>query len=246
MKIALISDIHGNMDALEKVLADADAADIQAIIFSGDIAGYYYQAQEVLDVLRQRNAVMCRGNHEDILCAYFDEGAQGREAIRVRYGSSYAMIEDGMSDSDKQFLSGLSHPVEADYDGLRFLVCHGAPWGVDDYIYPDASEDVLKKLESYSDRYDVIVTGHTHYQASWRIGDMVVINPGSVGQPRSGKVDDSASQARAHWAIFDTDDRSFIHCESLYECNGLFKQVDEFDPDLPHLKNVLKRREAAA
>ena len=65
MQVALLADIHGNMDALEAVLNDADSKGIRTLAVCGDLVGYYYRIGDVLSALKERDAVMCRGNHED-------------------------------------------------------------------------------------------------------------------------------------------------------------------------------------
>ena len=243
MQVALLADIHGNMDALEAVLNDADSKGIRTLAVCGDLVGYYYRIGDVLSALKERDAVMCRGNHEDMLQNYIDGDEETRSAIQKKYGSSYASACEELSDEEMNILLGLEHPVSIDFDGVRFLLSHGCPWGIDTYLYPDASEEDLKNLQNYQNDCDVIVTAHTHYQAAWQYEGLTVINPGSVGQPRSGKTREDNFIARAHWASYDTERKTFEHHETTYDCTNLFKEIESRDPDLPFLKNVLKRQE---
>ncbi len=241
--IAIISDIHGNMDALQAVFTDAEKHESSRFFVCGDIVGYYYDTATIWQLLSERRAVMCRGNHEQILSEWINGDMSQRDAIRKRYGSSYQRAFEEMKQEDLQALLALPHPTAINIDNVRFLISHGTPWDEDVYIYPDKIDDHLHKLESYITDYDVICMGHTHYQMSFMHNGLHIINPGSVGQPRSGKEDDQAKMSRAQWALYNTDDRSCQLLTSFYDPSRVYAQADRHDPDLPYLKKVLKRQE---
>lgn len=244
-RIAVISDIHGNMPALSAVLADAKAEGATRLFICGDITGYYYDTAQAWRVLSTYDTVMCRGNHEQILRDWIDGDKGQKDAIRRRYGSSYQRAAEDMQPAEINALLSLPHPAAVTVDGVRFLIAHGAPWDEDTYVYPDRIDDHLQRLAAYAADYDAIFMGHTHYQMAFRHGNVDIVNPGSAGQPRSGRDDETAHRSRAQWALYDTADRSCRLMTSMYDPAEIFAQVDRYDPDLPYLKKVLSRQEAA-
>lgn len=245
-RIAIISDIHGNKDALQAVLNDAEAQGVSCLFSCGDMTGYYYDTATVWQILSARGAVMCHGNHEQILADWIAGDITQKEAIRKRYGSSYKRAYEDMAPDALEALLALPHPVSIAIDNVRFLISHGAPWDADTYIYPDKADAYWGRLKDYAADYDVICMGHTHYQMFFSHEGLQIINPGSAGQPRSGEEDPEALMSRAQWALYDTDDRSCTLMTSLYDPSNIYAQVDYYDPDLPYLKKVLRRQEIAA
>lgn len=243
--IAILSDVHGNKDALQVVLRDGGACGVTRLFACGDMAGYYYDTATVWQMLVEGQAIMCQGNHEQILSDWVSGDAIQREAIRKRYGSSYQRAYEEMSPQALNTLLALPHPVSIEIDNVRFLIAHGSPWDGDAYIYPDKADAYLEKLKSYAADYDVLCLGHTHYQMLFSDDKLQIINPGSVGQPRSGVEDSQVMMSRAQWALYDTDDRSCRLMTSLYDPSSIYAQVDHYDPDLPYLKKILRRQEAA-
>jgi len=105
-------------------------------------------------------------------------------------------------------------------------------------LYPDAEETVMAKLSAYADDADVIITAHTHYSISLKRGNLQIINPGSVGQPRQREKHDGV---RANWALYDTDLRSVLLMTTTYDATALLEAIDKTDPDVPFLRDVLLR-----
>ena len=118
-QIAIISDIHGNIDALTAVLADARAAAVQRLFVCGDITGYYYDTAAVWRTLSEWDVVICRGNHETILADWV-AGVE-HENIMRRYGSSYKIASESMKANDLDVLLSLPHPVPVVVDDERHL-----------------------------------------------------------------------------------------------------------------------------
>lgn len=243
-KIAILSDIHGNIDALNVVLDDAKLQGVQRLFICGDITGYYYDTAAVWDKISSWDTVMCHGNHETILSQWMNGSPDQKENIKNKYGSSYRIAIETMKQDAIDKLLSLPHPVAIQADDVKFLLSHGSPWDEDAYLYPDMKEQDRKKLENYSDKHDVVVMGHTHYPFAYSNKNFLILNPGSVGQPRSGK-EAGASNARAHWALYDTENRKHSLMTSIYDPSRVFAQADLYDPHLPYLKAVLTRQEAA-
>ncbi len=242
MKLAFISDIHGNDIALRAVLNDAKKLGVLQLLLCGDLTGYYYNIDKVFELLNQWDWVSCRGNHEDLLKKRMTENLEVCKKIDEKYGSSFKLALQSLDKKKIDFLITLPHPLPLEIENTKFLLCHGSPWDIEKYIYPDNNIKELKQFDEFVDSYDVIILGHTHYQKMWEYGSMLIINPGSVGQPRSGKESVNDYHARAQWGIFDTQTKSYEHRTTFYDASHLMKQILEHDPDLPFLKNVLLRR----
>ncbi len=179
MKIAIISDVHGNLPALRAVLSEIDRIGCGRIVSLGDVSGYYAQPAECLDELISRGATQLLGNHDDYL-------VQGSSCDRSKLVSELIIHQRKvMGPSHIGVLRGFTPQV--DEEDRRYV--HGS-WEnpVDGYLYKITSEDLPGSQKFY-------FAGHTHVQILATIGKKTFCNPGSVGQPRDG-------DPRAAFAIF--------------------------------------------
>jgi putative phosphoesterase len=184
VRVAAISDIHGNLPALEAVLADLDREPVDQIVVVGDTISGPWPA-EVFDVLADAKALVVRGN-VDRLALVGGEGSIGDWSAR--------RLADRRSR-----VAAWPLTVELHIEGLgRVLFCHATPTS-DEPIYtrltPDT--DVVQLFETVD--ADVVVCGHTHIQYDRTLsGGLRIVNPGSVGMPYEG--------ARgAFWALLGPD-----------------------------------------
>lgn len=231
MKLALLGDIHGNHFALEAVLCAARKHAVERLLVAGDLVGYYFWPKEVLELLASWSSVMVRGNHEDMLAAARSDSAF-LARVDERYGTGLRCVIEQLDELQLDQLCALPHPLELVIDGCRILLCHGAPWDVDHYVYPDAKPELLARCAEQE--FDLVVLGHTHYPMRHQIGKTLVVNAGSVGQPRNRK-------PGAHWAIFDTVDRSLQFHQEAYDSSVLVRECRQRQPELPYLADVLIR-----
>lgn len=232
MKLGLLGDIHGNDFALQAVLAAASSCGVEKLLITGDLVGYYYAPLKVLDLLQPWDRHVVRGNHEDMLnTARSDPEFLAQMDARYGTGLRAAIEQLGMQQLDE--LCNLPHPLELDIDGCRILLCHGAPWNIDQYVYSDAQPALLERCAIQE--FDLIVLGHTHYPMLHQIGKTLVVNPGSVGQPRN-------RQPGAHWAIFDTVNRSLEFRQEQYDSSALVRECQQRHPELSYLAEVLIRK----
>lgn len=190
MKIALISDIHANFEALQALSADLEQADL--VVCLGDFVGYYCQVNEVLDYMRQRQLICVRGNHDD----YLVNGLRGGLPGSVRFGIEYA---DRVIDPDhRRWLAELPLTWGGEVaEGLRVLLFHGSPFEpLREYLYEDSEN--LEALTAFD--YDALCYGHTHRFLLRDKARPLVLNPGSVGQSREAE-----TRGLASLALLDTD-----------------------------------------
>jgi len=183
--IALISDVHSNLEALEAVLGEA--GDVVEVYCLGDIVGYGASPNEVIGLLVERGATCLLGNHDHAAL----EGDVGE--FNPRAGAAALWTAKQLTEESRAFLGSLPRHRSLTMEGVRVYMAHGSPddnlW---EYVSPTTHSDLfdhyLEKVEA-----DAIALGHTHVPFSWESGRGRVFNPGSVGQPRDG--DSRASYA---------------------------------------------------
>lgn len=217
MKILVISDVHSNLAALEAVLADAGHWD--AAISAGDIVGYGPHPEECVDILYFKSFRCVAGNHDNAVATvetdWFNDDAQ--EAIRInRRLLSVASIK---------WLGSLPTELKLEFDGLRFAVYHGSPTQpLTSYIFPDDAEAHANHFLSFTSA-DVLILGHTHIPYRVEKDKRLMLNPGSVGQPRDG-------DPRASYFILETDCLKVEHRRVEYCIDATAEAIDA--AGLPH------------
>lgn len=226
-----MGDIHSNQLALRAVLEAAAIAEVDRLLVTGDLIGYYFAPLQVLELLRGWTCDVVRGNHEEMLSKARND-ASYLAIVDARYGTGVRVALEQLSSIELDSLCSLPHPLELDIDGCRILLCHGTPWNMNQYIYPDADQGMLARC--LPKNYDLVVMGHTHYPMLKKIGNTSLINPGSVGQPRDRK-------PGACWALFDTSDHSIELRREKYDSSSLVRECQSRHPELPYLSEVLQR-----
>lgn len=186
MRLAIISDIHGNIEALEEVFIRIDELSVDDIWVAGDLVGYLPYPNEVIDTLRSRGLKMVMGNYDDAVafsriecgCNYPDEKAM---ELGVR---SLEWTKEVVRDDNKEFLKTLPMEVSMQVGDNTILMVHGSPRALNEYLNLDVPEENIKIM--IEDRCHVLICGHTHIPYHRQIGDMHIINSGSVGKPKDG------------------------------------------------------------
>ncbi len=172
MRVAVLSDVHGNLPALEAVLADVGSID--ALLCCGDLVGYYPDVCEVVERLRALGARTVRGNHELM--------ATGRLPVPPERAAYYRIdwARRVLSGEQLTWLATLPSALELAEDGLVIEVRHASPWDEETYLYRDSP--ALAGVTLPEGRW--LFLGHTHHPMRVQVGAGVIVNPGSVGQPR--------------------------------------------------------------
>lgn len=231
MKLALLGDIHGNAPALRAVLESAEKEGVEQLLITGDIIGYYFEPAEVMDLLSSWDKAWVRGNHEDMLVQALNN-EEYLSKVDAKYGTGLRVAIDTLSTEDIDELCALPHPLNMDIDGCKIMLCHGSPWDVNSYVYPDAEEDLLSRCVDSS--WDITILGHTHYPMSKKSESGWIINPGSVGQPRNRK-------PGAQWGLFDTELYELRLISNSYDAGPVIRDCMHRHPELSYLANVLER-----
>lgn len=232
MKLALLGDIHGNDLALQVVLSAAAEAGAEKLLITGDLVGYYFHPLRVMELLHSWDRHVVRGNHEDMLVAARRDSAFLPQVDR-RYGTGLRVAIEQLGAPQLDELCALPHPLKLEIDGCRILLCHGTPWDIDQYVYPDAPLELLQRCALQD--FNLVVMGHTHYAMKHQIGNTLVVNPGSVGQPRNRK-------PGANWVLFDTVSRNPEFRTEVYDSSALATECEQRHPELPYLSEVLLRK----
>ncbi|APW97044.1 YfcE family phosphodiesterase [Halobiforma lacisalsi AJ5] len=207
MKVGLISDVHGNRVALEAVLEDMPPVD--ELVCAGDVVGYNPWPAACVDELRERAVPTVMGNHDAAVAAETPFRFNGM----ARAGVEYA--ETQLSADQLRWLAEL--PTErVEFDG-RLKVVHGHPDDPDRYTRYTYPEEFSPRL---LDEEDVLVLGHTHVQGVERYTEGIVVNPGSVGQPRDG-------DPRAGYAVVDLEAMTVETHRVEYDVEGVQEAVRE-------------------
>ncbi len=231
MKLALLGDIHGNHLALRAVLAAAKLEGVERLLITGDFIGYYFWPSQVLDMLSGWDLVAVRGNHEDMLIQAYRRPELLLD-IEQRYGSGLSVALDSLSAAQLDWLMKLPHPQSIAIGDCKILLCHGAPWDVDQYIYPDSDSELFERCDKLV--HDWVVTGHTHYPLIRQLDKTMFVNPGSVGQPRD-RVPGAA------WALLDSETGQVELKREPYDIHSVANEARQIHPKLNYLSEVLLR-----
>jgi putative phosphoesterase len=180
MKIVVISDLHGNFDALSALPESGDE-----LWVLGDLVDYGPQPREVVNFVRGHAAAVVRGNHDNAVGFDVDPRCNPRYHEMASATMQFSNAE--LDEEAKQFLRGLPKTRILERDGKRFLLCHAIPSDPLFGYCPQDSERWRQEIESI--QADYLLVGHTHTPFIEPVGQTTVINPGSLGQPKTGKPD---------------------------------------------------------
>lgn len=200
MRIAVITDIHGNLPALRAALAAIDRIGVHAVYCGGDLVGYGPHPNEVCALIRDREIPTIYGNydhaiardHDDCGCVYRDpeDKALGERSI--------AWTLEHTDTASKDFMRGLPFDLRFAMGDRRVRLVHGSPRRVDEYLFEDKPDSLYERLAAQSE-CDVLVFGHTHRPWIREIGGVLFVNCGSVGKPKDG-------DPRAAFAVLELED----------------------------------------
>jgi diadenosine tetraphosphatase ApaH/serine/threonine PP2A family protein phosphatase len=218
MRYAVISDIHGNIEALQAVIADIAHRSVDRIVCLGDIVGYYPDPESCIDLVRAESDLCIAGNHDFAAIGLID-------TANFTYFAFAAMewTKSALSSGAKKFLASL--PLTAEKNGIFFA--HASPaspeqWG---YIFPDSEGAIFEAFTAIASPLNFI--GHTHWPSIMiQSGDRIslhpehairlrpescyLINAGSVGQPRD-------FDSRSCYALYDTESQTVSIIRVTYD-----------------------------
>lgn len=214
-RVAVITDIHGNLPALEAALSRIDELDVDATYCGGDLVGYGPWPNEVCALIAERGIPTIYGNYdhaigrdlEDCGCAYRDPHDRALGELSIAWTLQHT---DARS---KEFMRGLPFDLRFDLGGNRVRLVHGSPRKVNEYLFADKPAKTFERIARGAD-CDVLVFGHTHQPWIHAYADVLFVNCGSVGKPRDGdrraafavlEASGSAVDARIERVDYDAD-----------------------------------------
>jgi predicted phosphodiesterase len=199
MKIALFSDIHANLPAMEAMLKDMDERNPDAVYCLGDLVGYNIWPNEIIHEIRKRKIPTIAGNYDygvgrssgDCGCAYKteDDKNMGNQSI--------ALTNQLIGAEERNYLRTLPAHIQLEYqlnnDKLFMLMVHGSPRKINEYLFEDRDESSMMRIME-SSHADIMFFGHTHkpyhrifeYEVEGKKAYRHAINLGSVGKPKDG------------------------------------------------------------
>jgi predicted phosphodiesterase len=205
MRVAVISDTHGNLPALEAVLADIATLAPDAVVMAGDFAFGGPWPAECIDTIRARGIPAVRGNTDEFLVEVATEGKRPARVDdpRLRHLDNPALAERyrwcaaRLSADQVDYLAALplQHvlPVPS---GAALTVVHATPWSAHPVVPPTASRAQVQEILDRAGGA-AVAYGHIHLQVEWRLDGRLLVAVGSVGLPFDG--DQRAAYAVLHW-----------------------------------------------
>ncbi len=230
MQIAFISDIHGNLDALDAVLRDIDMIGVETVVCLGDIVGYGPEPGECAREVLKRGLVSVMGNHEAML---FMLSSDQLKELDPRIGTPLLMARDQLAPEEMSALRDM--PIAAEMEDM--VAVHSSMHDPPAFHYLFEKSDARKHFESQTS--GICFHGHTHVPAVWvKAGRMVhclrastqpvvlngealyAVNVGSVGQPRDGI-------PLASYAIYDVKRKTLLHRRVAYDLQAAIQRYRE-------------------
>jgi putative phosphoesterase len=190
VRLAIISDVHSNLPALEAVLADAEGQSVERVFCAGDLVGQGPHPNQVVSRIRRAGIPSILGNQE----------VEVRElADRARPDPKRHMLWTiaTLKRKNREYLLGLPADRAIEVEGKSVLIVHGSPYGTYDTMHPSLTSETLRAwFPADAQRPAVLVGGHTHVPFVRSVGGMLVVNAGTVGRPLDG-------DPRASWALLE-------------------------------------------
>ncbi|MDF2547828.1 MAG: phosphodiesterase, family [Anaerosolibacter sp.] len=235
-RMAFISDIHGNIEALRAVLNDIEEKGISTkdTYCLGDLVGYGPRPNEVIECMKEKEIQCILGNYDEAVGFFLPTcGCSiGSEIDRIRTKNSLSWTTEHTSDENKQFLRELEEQITVEVNGITILLTHGSPFSINDYVFED---DIEKQQDIVSEIVeDIIVFGHTHFPYYREVEGKLFINAGSVGRPKDG-------DNRACYCILEVDqDITANFFRVSYDVEAVAREIEDselFDEFADVLRN---------
>ncbi len=198
-RVAVITDIHGNVAALEASLQAIDASGVDALYCGGDLVGYGPHPNEVCELIEQREIPTIYGNYDyaigreldDCGCAYITP--HDRELGQRSVAWTLAHTDQ----RSKDFMRSLPFDLRFQLGDVPIHLVHGSPRKVNEYLFEDKPASLYERLAA-AEEAQVLVFGHTHKPWVHTYGGVLFVNCGSVGKPKDG-------DPRAAFSILELD-----------------------------------------
>jgi len=239
MRLALLSDVHGNVLALDTVLAHLHAQSPDQIVCLGDVVANGACPQEALQRIRDLGCPVIMGNMDAFILD--TDLYKSPDGIGAYYHATSLWAAEQLSKDDKAFIAGFTPHLSIYEYGMRVLCYHGSPRNFDEGIAIDTPESQLKSMLAHFDAH-VYVGGHTHAQMLRRWGDKMLINPGSVGLAWEPDPEGNRPVSYAEYAILDLTRSHDVNVQFFrlpYDAKSYHQQMREVG--LPNADWLIER-----
>lgn len=188
MRMAIIADVHSNLQALGSVVSDIQRSEPDILVCAGDIVGYGANPNECCQITKKICTHAVQGNHDMSVLT-------GNTFSMNRYAAAAAdWTSRNLTDESRRHLTALGRESKFMLGRVSVAVHHGSVGNPLEYVYEENVHDgLLASAEA-----DILILGHTHVPYVKKLPSGIVVNPGSVGQPRDG-------DNRASFAVLDTE-----------------------------------------
>jgi putative phosphoesterase len=187
VRLAVITDVHGNVPALHAALARAEVLGVDEIYCGGDLVGYGPQPNEICRMIEERAIPTIYGNYDYAIardlddCGCFYPTPRDREIGQ----SSVAWTLAHTDERSKRFMRELPFDLRFELAGTRVRLVHGSPRKVNEYLLEERAASTFERIAQMAD-CDVLLFGHTHKPWIKEYGGVLFVNCGSVGKPKDG------------------------------------------------------------
>lgn len=231
MKIAVISDIHSNIYALDSVLADIETKGVDMTVCTGDLVGYGTRPNEVIETLKKNKILTIMGNYDDAIgnlkivcgCDYPDPKDAEKAGLSMHFTGQTTTKEN------KEYLKNLPKELIFTFDNKTIRFVHGSTRLINEYLKENSKEadEVMSELVE-----NILVCGHTHIPYAKHYGEKLLINAGSVGKPKTGN-------PNANYVIIDIKNEDEISKTT----SSVEAEIIEVEYDFEKMANEIEENE---
>ncbi|WP_296648673.1 metallophosphoesterase family protein, partial [Romboutsia sp. 13368] len=220
--IAVISDIHSNIYALDEVISDIKNRNVDMVVCTGDLVGYGTRPNEVIEKIKEEKILTIMGNYDDAIgnlkivcgCDYPDP----KDAQKA--GLSMHFTGQETNDENKKYLRNLPKEATLTFNNKTIRFVHGSTRLINEYLKENSQEayEVMNELAE-----DILVCGHTHIPYYKYYGEKLLVNGGSVGKPKTGNPNST-------YVIIDIKNDSSVEVEIIevsYDFEKIAKEIEE-------------------
>lgn len=255
MRIAIFSDIHANLPALQAFFKDLEKQNTDAVYCLGDLVGYNIWPNEVIQEIRKRGIPTIAGNYDEGIglninecgCAYKTEEDKSMGKVSISF------TNDIVHDAERKYLRNLPSQIRVEFSlnqhKISLLLVHGSPRKINEYLFEDREELSMIRILEQSNA-DILCFGHTHkpYHRILKTGSgsevryRHAINTGSVGKPKDGDIRGGyvIIELDEHSTVFNKDSISVAFIRFEYDVEAAAKAVE--DSPLPNAYAEMLRK----
>ena len=219
MKYAVISDIHGNMQALNAVLEHITQQKVDHILCLGDLAMAGPEPDKAVDFIKTQNWQIIQGNTDNMIAGYSEYLFENLKQKAPVMANALKYDVSEIKQENIEFLANLPKNIELSLEGVKILLVHGSPRKQDENIFPNLSDEEVTQMTSNTDA-NLILCGHTHIPCGYQLKNKkTVVNVGSVGRPFTDKplscyaivnFENGGFEVEHHYVDYDKNEASEI------------------------------------